>query len=89
MRGCFAGVGGMSVLMLKNILNSKITLNRPQKIALAITAVYAVITFLLCSRHEMWGDEINVWMALRHYSFLELLKFSSKAGNPIFFFLPL
>lgn len=75
--------------MLKNILDAKITLNRQQKIALAITAVYAVITFLLCSRHEMWGDEINVWMALRHYSFPELLKFSSKAGNPIFFFLPL
>ena len=75
--------------MLKNILNAKITLNRQQKIALAITAAYAVITFLLCARHEMWGDEINVWMALKHYSFPELLKFSSRAGNPIFFFLPL
>ena len=75
--------------MLKNILNSKITLDRQQKIALVITAVYSIITFMLCARHEMWGDEINVWMALKHYSFPELLKFSSRAGNPIFFFLPL
>ncbi|MBP5287634.1 MAG: hypothetical protein J6Z08_07045 [Elusimicrobiales bacterium] len=75
--------------MLKKLLKSEIKLNSRQKTALYITLVYAVITFLLCLKHEMWSDELNVWMAIKHYSFPELIKFSSEAGNPIFFFLPL
>lgn len=75
--------------MLKKLLKSEIKLNSRQKTALYITLVYAVITFLLCLKHEMWSDELNVWMAIKHYNFPELVKFSSEAGNPIFFFLPL
>lgn len=75
--------------MPKNLFNAKINLSGKQKAGIAITLLYALITFLLCSRHEMWGDELNVWMALKHYSFTDLINFSSKAGNPIFFFLPL
>ncbi|MCR4820149.1 MAG: hypothetical protein K5838_03390 [Elusimicrobiales bacterium] len=75
--------------MPKNLFNAKINLSGKQKAGIAITLLYALITFLLCSRHEMWGDELNVWMALKYLSFPELLKFSSRAGNPIFFFLPL
>ena len=75
--------------MLKDFLKSDIQLTGRQKTALSITLLYAAITFLLCLKHEMWSDELNVWMAIKHYSFPELVKFSSEAGNPIFFFLPL
>ena len=75
--------------MSSNILKTEIRLNRENKIALTVVSLYAVITFVLCLHHEMWGDELNVWMALKNYSFLEVFRYSSEEGNPIFFFLPL
>ena len=52
-----------------------------------ITAVYALLTLFTISRHEMFQDEINVWMLLRNLDFISFVKYLlTMEPHPFLFF---
>lgn len=49
--------------------------------------VYAIITLIGVLHHEIWVDEVQVWMLCRNLSLIELFHQLHNDGHPIFFYL--
>jgi len=58
-----------------------------RKKTLLITFLYAVVTFVFVTRHEIWADEAQVWLLLHNLSFSGLFQQLSVEGHPCFFYL--
>lgn len=69
------------------IFSRKIKLSRKDIVCIAVTAVYALITFMLVAHHEPFEDEVNVWMILHNLDGLTMWKHIIDSGNPPGFFL--
>jgi len=46
-----------------------------------ITMIYAVITFLLISCHELWRDEAQQWLIVKELSFIDVIKQMKYEGH--------
>ena len=60
---------------------------RGRVIKIAITAVYACVTFYLMLRHEIWADEAQPWLMAQSLSLSGLLKEASAKGHPYLLYL--
>ena len=48
--------------------------------SLLFTLLYAIVTFILLSHHEIWADEAHVWMQLKYKSLADLFRYSMGEG---------
>ena len=55
--------------------------------ALAVLVLYIVFNLILLMRHEMWRDEINVWLMGRDLSVPELFREIKYQGHPCLWYL--
>ena len=53
----------------------------------AVLALYVGFNFVLLTRHEMWRDEINVWLIGRDLSLTELFREIGYQGHPCLWYL--
>ncbi|MBP5287257.1 MAG: hypothetical protein J6Z08_05100 [Elusimicrobiales bacterium] len=54
--------------------------------SLLFTLLYAIVTFILLSHHEIWADEAHVWMQLKYKSLADLFRYSMGEGHPFLFY---
>src|SRR5574344_1734 len=52
-----------------------------------LTFIYACVTLVFITRHEMFQDEIDVWAVLTNVPLAELPKHVTLAGHPTIYFL--
>lgn len=63
------------------IKNKKLIIN------IIITVCYAIFTLLISLHHEIWRDEAQVWLLLKHSNFAELVHQLINEGHPPLFYL--
>ena len=54
--------------------------------AVLFTLLYAAVTFVLLSRHEIWADEAHVWMQIKYKTLADLFRYSMGEGHPFLFY---
>lgn len=65
----------------------KIDLKKKDILQIAIFATYFMFNLILLIRHEMWRDEINVWLMGRDLSVIELFREIKYQGHPCLWYL--
>ncbi|MBR6164085.1 hypothetical protein IKQ26_09410 [bacterium] len=63
------------------------TENKKFMVNIAITLCYAIFTFLIVLRHEIWEDEAQVWLLAQNLSIVELFQNLFSEGHPPLFYL--
>lgn len=56
-------------------------------ISIAVTIIYAIITFFTIIHHEVWADEAQVWQLCKYLSVEGLIKHLQNEGHPPLFYL--
>lgn len=52
-----------------------------------ITLLYAIFTLIVVLHHEIWVDEAQVWLLVKHLNIFELFNHLVNEGHPSFFYL--
>ena len=56
------------------------------KINILITILFALFTLNTVLRHEIWADEAQVWLLVKHLTPVGLIKHLVNEGHPSFFY---
>ena len=55
--------------------------------AILAALAYAALTLVWVFHHEIWADEVNVWLILKNLSFTQAVMQITVEGHPFFFYL--
>ena len=70
--------------MLKKVNNF---LHQKTLISVFMSFIYAALTFVWVQHHELWADEVNVYLILKNLSFGQALMHISAEGHPFLFYM--